>query len=208
MQYRIKVSGLSPIIHHNGAAGLDTRSPVSREIATIAAKRGTNRTAADDDRLRELEAQRSLWLDESGAPAIPATAIRAAIEAGARKRKQGPKVRGGLVVLSTSFQYDQKKYGTGIRELGRSTQFTVPVVVKSSRILRTRARFDTPWSCTFKVAVDDEEIDQDNLLEWLDIAGRQIGLGDWRPEKSGMFGRFAEPEIEKVEEDEVRHGVA
>ena len=208
MQYRIKVSGLSPIIHHNGAAGLDTRSPVSREIAAIAAKRGGNRTAADDERLRELEAQRALWLDESGAPTIPPTAIRAAIEAGARKRKQGPQVRGGLMVLSTSFKYDQETYGTCIEELGRSTQYTVPVVVNRSRILRTRAKFDPEWSCTFEVDVDDEQIDLGQLLEWLDIAGRQIGLGDWRPEKSGMFGRFAEPEIEKVEEDEVRHGVA
>ena len=112
------------------------------------------------------------------------------------------------MVLSTSFQYDQETYGTCIEELGRSTQYTVPVVVNRSRILRTRAKFDPEWSCTFKVDVDDEMIDLSQLLEWLDIAGRQIGLGDWRPEKSGMFGQFAEPEIEKVEEDEVRHGVA
>ena len=208
MQYRITVSGVSPIIHHNGAAGLDTRSAVSREIATIAAKRGGNRTEPDDDRLRELEAQRALWLDESGAPAIPATAIRAAIEAGARKRKQGPQVRGGLMVLSTAFAYDTEKYGTGVEELGRTTQYTVPVVVQRSRILRTRAKFDMPWSCTFEVDVDDEVIDQSQLLEWLDIAGRQIGLGDWRPEKSGMFGRFTESDIERVESAEVRHGMA
>ena len=199
MQYRITVSGVSPIIHHNGAAGLDTRSPVSREIAAIATKRGGNRTAADDERLRELEAQRALWLDESGAPAIPATAIRATIEGGARKRKQGPQVRGGLIVLSTTFNYDREKYGTCVEKLGRSTQYTVPVVVQRNRILRTRAKFDTPWSCTFELDVDDEQIDQSHLLEWLDIAGRQIGLGDWRPEKSGMFGRFTEPEIEKAE---------
>ncbi len=208
MRYRITVSGVSPIIHHNGAAGLDTRSPVSREIAAIAAKRGGNRTEADDERLRELEAQRALWLDESGAPAIPATAIRAAIEGGARKRKQGPQVRGGLIVLSTAFDYDTKKYGTNIKKLGRSTQYTVPVVVQRNRILRTRAKFDTPWSCTFELDVDDEQIDQSHLLEWLDIAGRQIGIGDWRPEKSGMFGRFSASEIKKVEKAEVRHGIA
>ena len=197
MQYSITVSGVSPIIHHNGAAGLDTRSAVSREIAAIAAKRGGNRTAADDERLRELEAQRSLWLDEGGAPTIPAAAIRSSIEAGARKRKQGTQVRGGLVVLSSAFKYDKKKYGTDVEKLGRSTQYTVPVVVKSSRILRTRARFDMPWSCTFEVDVDDELIDQSQLLEWLDIAGRQIGLGDWRPEKSGMFGRFTVSDSDK-----------
>ena len=166
------------------------------------------RTAADDDRLRELEAQRALWLDESGAPAIPATAIRATIEGGARKRRQGPQVKGGLMVLSAAFDYDTKRYGAGIEELGRSTQFTVPVVVQRSRILRMRAKFDTPWSCRFEVDVDDEMIDLNQMLEWLDIAGRQIGLGDWRPEKSGMFGRFNEPDIEKVEEAEVRHGAA
>lgn len=208
MQYRITVKGISPIIHHDGSAGLDTRSTLSREIAAIAAKHGGNRTAVDDDQLRELEAQRSLWLDESGAPTIPATAIRATIESGARKRKQGPQVRGGLVVLSTTFDYDREKYGTGIEALGRSTQFTVPVVVNRSRILRTRAKFEPPWSCTFEVDVDDELIDQSQLLEWLDIAGRQIGVGDWRPEKSGIYGRFTEPNIEKVEEAEVRHGLA
>ena len=103
------------------------------------------------------------------------------------------------MVLSTDFGYDTEKYGTGIEELGRTTQYTVPVVVQRSRILRTRAKFDKPWSCTFEVDVDDEQIDKSQLLEWLDIAGRQIGLGDWRPEKSGMFGRFNEPDIEEVE---------
>ena len=199
MQHRITIAGISGIIHHNGAAGLDTRSSISREIAAIAAKRGANRTEADEDRLRELECQRSLWLDESGTLAIPATAIRAVIESGARKRKQGPQVRGGLVVLDTTFTYDCKMYGTTVEELGKSAQFTVPVVVQRSRILRTRAKFDTPWSCTFEVDVDEELIDQSQLVEWLSIAGRQIGIGDWRPQTSGTFGRFSVEHIETVE---------
>ena len=101
------------------------------------------------------------------------------------------------MVLSTAFDYDRANYGTGFEELVRSTQHTVPVVAQRSRILRARAKIDTPWSCTFEV--DDEMIDQSQLLEWLDIAGRQVGLGDWRPEKSGMFGRFAASDIDKVE---------
>ena len=95
-----------------------------------------------------------------------------------------------MVVLSTAFDYDKKKYGTTLETIGKSAQFTVPVVVQRSRILRTRAKFDMPWACTFEVDVDEELIDQSQLLEWLDIAGRQIGLGDWRPQTSGTFGRF------------------
>ena len=198
MQYRFRIAGISPIIHHNGAAGLDTRSAISREIAAITAKRGGNRTEVDEDRLRELECQRSLWLNEGGAPAIPAAAIRAAIETGARKRKQGPQVRGGLVVLETSFEYDTIRYGTELEVLGKNAQFTVPVVVQRNRIARTRAKFDLPWRCTVDVDVDEELIDREQLLEWLDIAGRQVGLGDWRPEKSGLHGRFKVESLEEV----------
>ena len=191
MEYDINIIGVSPIIHHSGSAGLDVRSPANVEKAEIAKKRGANRTITDDQRLQELECQTSLWLDESGAPTIPASAIRACIETGARKLKQGPQVREGMIVLGDGeFEYDREKYGTSIEELGQKAQFTVGVVVQRSRILRTRARFGLPWSCLFRIECDDELIDQEQLASWLDIAGRRIGLGDWRPEKSGIYGRF------------------
>ena len=197
MLYTIRISGVSPIIMHS-ANGLDTRSPISREIAAIAAKKGGNRTVVDDERLRELECVRSLWVDEELAPTIPAGAIRAAIEGGARKRKQGPQVRGGLIVLETSFDYDREKYGEGFQKLGRSAQFLVPVVVQRSRVLRCRAKFDLPWSCQATVDTDDELVDEHNLREWLEIAGRQVGIGDWRPERSGIYGRFSVSSIEEA----------
>ena len=190
MLYDITVRGTTPIIMHNGAAGLDTRSPANLEKAEIARKRGTNRTASDDARLAELETQTALYLDASGAPTLPEAALRACIETGARKLKQGPQVREGLIVAAVkSFDYDKDRYGTTLKELMKSAQFTVPVVVQRNRILRTRAKFDD-WSCTFQVEVDDELVDQGQLATWLDIAGRRIGLGDWRPEKSGHYGRF------------------
>ena len=197
MRYRIKIKGIRPLIMHNGAAGLDTRSPANLEKAEIASKKGSNRTAIDDDRLRELECQTSLWLDEKDTPTIPAGAIRAAIETGARKLKQGPQVREGLIVEDVNgFEYNRKQYGKTVDELGKKAQFTVGVVVQRNRILRTRAKFDQ-WACDFTVEVDDELVDKDQLLTWLDIAGRRIGLGDWRPEKSGDYGRF---EVENISE--------
>ena len=189
MRYRVTIKGLGGLIMHNGAAGLDTRSPANLEKAAIARKKGSNRTEADDDRLRELECQTSLWLDESGAPTVPAAAIRACIETAARKLKQGPQVREGLIVESVEeFDYD-RTMGATAEELGKSAQFTVGVVVQRNRILRTRARFE-PWGATFVLECDDELVDREQLDAWLDIAGRRIGLGDWRPEKSGNHGRF------------------
>lgn len=197
MQYTITISGVSPIVFHNGATGLDTRSQLSRDIAALMDKRAAL-TEAEEDRLRELECQRSLWLDESGAPTIPPAALRAAIEGGARKRRQGSQVRGGLVVLSTGFRYDWERYGETVEELGRRAQFVVPVVLNRSRVLRTRAKFDPPWVCVSQVEVDTELVNEDHLREWLEIAGKQIGIGNWRPERSGTYGRFELASLERA----------
>ena len=200
MLYRITIRGTAPIIHHS-AAGLDPLLPINAEIQAITRKRGSNRTPADDARLRELETIRSLWLDSEDKPTIPASAIRKVIETSAKRLKQGGQVREGLDITNSVFAYDYERYGESIEELQRSTQFTVPVVVQRNRILRTRAKFDTPWSCTFGVDADDDQVSPERLERWLDVAGRQIGLGDWRPEKSGIYGRFEVEAIEEVREE-------
>ena len=198
MRYRIKIRGTSPLLMHNGAAGLDTRSPANVEKAAIAKKRGSNRTEADEERLRELECQVSLWLDEKDRPTIPATALRGMLEESARKLKQGPQVREGLIVDQIQeFEYDEKKLGTTPDQLGKNVQFTVPVVVQRARVLRTRARFDK-WALTFIVDCDEEQVDKQQLRAWLEIGGSRIGLGDWRPSKSGFHGRFKTESVEEV----------
>jgi len=198
MRYRIKIRGTSPLIMHNGAAGLDTRSPANVEKAAIAKKRGSNRTEADEARIRELECQVSLWLDEKNRPTIPETALRAMLEESAKKLKQGPQVREGLIVDKVEeFEYDTKVLGVTPEELGKNAQFTVPVVVQRARILRTRAKFDQ-WAVTFTVDSDEEQVDEQQLRSWLIIGGSRIGLGDWRPSKSGFHGRFETESVEEV----------
>ena len=194
--YRICLQGLRPLIMHNGMTGLDKRSPANQEKDAIAKQQGRNRTMRDAERLQELECQTSLWLDDqTGRPTIPAAALRACIETAARKLKQGPQVREGLLIESVeAFSYDTS-LGTTVEELGKTAQFTTNVVVQRSRIPRTRAKFDT-WGVTFLVEADDELVDVTQLTRWLTIAGRRIGLGDWRPEKSGDYGRFTVLSVE------------
>ena len=144
MRLQFTLAGVSPILMHNGAAGLDTRSALSREIAAITKKRGGNRTDVDDERLRELECLRSLYFDADKRPTLPEAALRAVIEAGARKTKQGSGVREGLMIESAAFRYDVKRYGQTLQDLSKETQFTAPVVVSRQRILRTRGEVRPP----------------------------------------------------------------
>ncbi|MYC36243.1 MAG: hypothetical protein F4X66_04945 [Chloroflexi bacterium] len=99
------------------------------------------------------------------------------------------------------FEYDRGRYGNDLEDLIHTTQFRAVVVNPSNkaRIVRTRAMFEEPWECAFTLDLDDELVDQARLETWLDITGRRIGLGDWRPEKSGDHGRFETVSLNVVE---------
>lgn len=201
MHYSVKIKGSSPLIQHNGTSGLDPTHPANIEKKEITGKRVSKRTSVDDARLKALETLTSLWLDKEENPIIPAGALRSSIEAAARKTKRGPDVREGLQVISDGkLEYDKDKHGSTLEELCEKCQFTAPVVVQRARILRTRAKFDE-WAATFHLDIDEELVDaKRDLPQWLDIAGRRIGLGDWRPQKSGHYGRFELVSIESVDQ--------
>jgi hypothetical protein len=38
--------------------------------------------------------------------------------------------------------------------------------------------------------VDEDEMPIETLKEIFDVAGRSVGIGDFRPAKGGPFGRF------------------
>ena len=187
-QYTIDLTGISPLIVHNGAAGLDKFSPYNVKIRDLTSKRSGNKTSTDEQLIAELECARSLYLDADGAPTFPTSGVRSCLETAARKLKQGPLVREGVVVTDLIFEWD-KTLGRTVDELMKKAQYSVPVVVQRARVIRTRAKFDE-WTMSVTLDVDDELIERQMLESWLDIAGRRIGLGDWRPEKSGSCGRF------------------
>lgn len=68
---------------------------------------------------------------------------------------------------------------------------TRPVRIPSTggRILAHRPRFDE-WSVSFVAVVDTSLIDVKLFREVVDAAGKRIGLGDFRPDRKGPFGRF------------------
>ena len=189
MLYNAKITGVSPLIQHS-AEGIDGQHPANIEKKQLTSKKGSNRTASDEARIHEIDTILGFWLDGDRRPTVPAAAIRSCVETAARKLKQGAQVREGMLVIDTHFEYDEERYGSDLDTLATSTQFRAAVVVQRSRIIRVRPKFDTPWSVTFSIDADDELVDEQQLRAWFDISGRRIGLGDWRPERSGEYGRF------------------
>lgn len=65
--------------------------------------------------------------------------------------------------------------------------------VGSSKHVRVRAKFRPPWTVSGVIEVLDPIIDVDVLSEMFDLAGKKIGLLDWRPgspKKPGPYGTF------------------
>ena len=58
-------------------------------------------------------------------------------------------------------------------------------VVQRARILRARPRWDN-WTLKFTVQVSDPRVSANDLKQFLEEAGRTVGIGDYRP-KFGLF---------------------
>lgn len=68
-----------------------------------------------------------------------------------------------------------------------SRPVTIPAT--KGRVMRHRPRFEQ-WGAQFEVEVDDDLLSDEMAHQLLSEAGQSIGIGDFRPEKRGPFGRF------------------
>lgn len=61
-----------------------------------------------------------------------------------------------------------------------------PVVIQRARVVRIRPCFKVGWKLSFEITVLDDQIPSNVVNEVLVLAGRTVGIGDFRP----RFGRF------------------
>lgn len=55
--------------------------------------------------------------------------------------------------------------------------------------MRHRPRLNN-WGAEFTIEIDDDTLDPVTVHQLMTEGGTKIGLGDYRPEKGGPFGRF------------------
>lgn len=67
-------------------------------------------------------------------------------------------------------------------------------MVRSSDMARTpdvRTRpFFTEWACSFEIEFTSSLLKQNQIVNLLAAAGVIVGVGDWRPQKGGPYGKF------------------
>jgi hypothetical protein len=66
---------------------------------------------------------------------------------------------------------------------------SVVVPATGGRIIKHRARLDK-WELSFTLQVDETIFDERFVRQLVDDAGMKCGLGDFRPNRKGLFGKF------------------
>jgi hypothetical protein len=130
------------------------------------------------------------WSDEVGVY-VPSQNIRATIVGGAKLNKLGMQVKRGTIMGGhdhVPLSYGKKKT---IDQLWDDPAYrdVRSVVISSARVMAYRPKFEN-WSLEFSMTYDDTVLDVNQIKQACDNAGMFVGIGGFRPEKGGPFGRF------------------
>jgi len=176
----VKIKGISPCIQHNGQM-CDPLNPYTKQMKEISGKR--KKTDEDQIAMARIEWEAGLYLDKNGRVVWPGTNLERMILDAAKKIKMGTLVKSALMIPNDSIL--DADYPKDLDKMFDACRIASKVKVGQASIIRTRPIFDN-WKMTFVILYNEDLINKRDLEQILEIAGQQIGLGDWRP----RFGRF------------------
>ena len=176
----IAIEGTTPLLQHAFTDADAEAATAGSRTASAAGSRGTPKE----------QAAKHLYLND-GKPIVPGPALFSCIIAAGKFFKNG---KSKITTMATSMIPGCLQLTDPFFPLKAPDGWTVdtrPVRIPATggRILRHRPRFDR-WGVSFTADLDENEMSPQLLREILDAAGKKIGLGDFRPERKGPFGRF------------------
>lgn len=136
------------------------------------------------------QAEQTAYADPDGKIWIPSSWVKGALTTVSSdyklpaSRKSVKSIIGGAVIPVDEKIYFNEKYK--IKDIEVDSR---PCVIQRARIMRHRAKLEK-WSMTFNLELEEDLIDTENLHEMITAAGRRAGMGDFRPQRGGPFGRF------------------
>lgn len=185
---QVSIRGVSPLVSHQFSE--KARKQMRDKKLGQKAK---NREVADP----EAEFEAATYRLSDGSFGVPATSIKNAMTEAAHKDLGLPRtvLRRGLFIIAD----DTPSGGVPLVRLRTPERVMREDVVRvgmGSSDLRWRPEFPK-WEIDLRIQYDTEWLQVETIVGLLQRAGFGIGIGEWRPERDGDFGRF---EIVKQEE--------
>lgn len=169
---QLGISGTSPLICHAWAFKA-RRAMLDKQM-----KRATNKREAKDP---ERDYEDSLYKLDNGKLGFPAAAFKNAMVGACRfADAKMTEVRGAVHVL-----------GEMVEIVGAPSPREDMVRLNGlTADIRFRGEFKE-WRATLIIQFNANVISTEQVINLLNTAGFSIGVGEWRPEKNGSFGRFS-----------------
>ena len=185
---KLRLIGESPLLMHSDrfANPLDDGT---KQHKALTGKR--KKTDEDHEAIAESEWRGALYWDKALGPYLPSANIRATLVDGAKLSKLGKAVQRGTMLLADKIRLEY----SGPRDpqvMVKDPRFIDcrSVCVSGKRLMRYRPVFDK-WAVDVEVTFDPAIIEERQIVDSMRAAGSLIGLGDFRPNKGGHFGRFS-----------------
>jgi hypothetical protein len=139
--------------------------------------------------MAEPDIEDKLYLDEKGNVQIPSVYLKNCLTEAAKQFKIIGKGKStyskivGATVEVSPFYIELKADKYEIFRISAVNPMT------KGRMMTERPKYNK-WSASFELILNDSAIPVSVMNEILEQAGKYVGIGDWRPEKKGMFGKF------------------
>lgn len=184
-QIKLKLTGTSPMLHHNVRL-VDPLDEHTQALTAAAKDAKSKKTDAAHRSLARVEFEAGLYWDEKLGPYAPSTWVLKSLRDAAALTKQGKGIERGVIAMEDMLplkyrgprdvdgMWDAKMYDR--RAIGVST----------SKTMRTRPRFNE-WAIEIALAFEPSLIGRSTLVEHAKQAGLFMGIGDARRLR---FGRF------------------
>jgi len=197
-----RLVGTSPLLLHSNQLA-DPLNWFTRELKRISKKRGKS----DEDHFQiamlewlgggywadqpEQDPNLADVLEQFGRPMLPAENLKACLISGAKILKLGTKLNPSVSTENTLIEFDYPGLGKASALWGdRRFVDRRMVGVQRSMVARTRLKIPYGWEATMKVFYNSAEVDAQQIADALTKAGDLKGIGDYRLESNGNFGRF------------------
>jgi hypothetical protein len=192
MEIRIRIDGTTPLICNKFT-----------DAAAESASNGSRGSSAGQDRGTPLDiAQSKLYIGNDGNPMIPQPNLLRCLVEGGRFTKIG---KSQVTTAKSSILYacvDVQGAEVPIihQQPWKVDTRAVRIPSTGGRILAHRPMFDD-WALEFVVDLDTSILGEKLLRQIIDDAGKRIGMGDFRPQCKGPYGRFVVNnwEVQKIQ---------
>lgn len=190
MFVKVTIRGITPLLMHR-----------FNETSEVAVGSGTSSTMRGSKGTPREQAESFLYQDvKTGDLYFPGTNVFSCIMWAGIFHKIGRRtvttqksslVPAGVSVMDLICSFKTKHWEVDAR--------SVVIPTTGGRVMCYRPRLDQ-WQLTFTLDIDTSVFHPDLVRALVDDGGKKVGLGDWRPQRRGTFGKFVVIEWKEIKE--------